>query len=837
MSLALTNTGDLPSDKFDKLIEWQLLSLLMFMPLAFGGVEAWSEEVIISLAGTTIVCFCLKLIFRPDTRLVWSRSYLPIGLFILIVIIQLIPLPVGLIKFVSPSTSIIKQELLGDLPNSNELLKSMTFSFYSNATKHSLRLVLAVAAVFFVVRNTCRSAEQIKRLLAAVAVIGSFIAVLALAQGVFGNGKIYWLVSTGYNRSFSGTFINHSHYSQYMSLSIGAAVGLVMVKLHEAFLCKQVTLLAVLEYLFSHAAGGVWLLVLMIIVGAATVFMSLSRGGMISMLMAGAFTTLIVAAKRSLKSRGWVMAVMALGAFICVLYIGFDAVYDRLAALRELHRYQDRWQILKDLSVSFRRFPVLGTGLGTHEVVYPMFDRSTIPALAAHAENEYAQTAEETGLIGLAALVGLGIIVWISYIHNIKRVSSPISSAAYGLGFGLLAIMLQSLSDFGQHIPANTMLSAVFCAMLMVMARIEGNSGRKKTPTASSGHKSLKVAVLFCILGVWMWTLLGAGRARLAERNWNKALAVEQKLMNKDWLGTKDEYLALTSDVAAAVDYEPDNVKYRHWLSVYNWRYLTPAADPNNTGGIPVTSQVIQFVQQIVKELNQARLLCPTYGATYCVLGQLEKFVLGDPNGAEHIQKGFQLAPSDPTACFVAGFMGATEGRIEDSYNKLKKAVQLDGRLFHDVAEIYINRVNRPDLAISIADDNVIWLSQMANILAEVQDDRDTAKQVRDKVTDLLKAKSEQPGTPAEAFAALANIYQKDKNVIKSAEYYRRALALDSKQVVLRLKLARLLAEAGLVSEAIDEARNCLRLQPQCEAAEKLIADLTVKHDALDKEL
>lgn len=836
MSLSQTNIRDLPSDRFDKLIEWQLLSLLMFMPLAFGGVEAWSEEVIISLAGTTIVCFYLKLIFRPDMKMVWSRSYLPIGLFILIVIIQLIPLPVGLIKFVSPNTSIIKQQLLGDLPNSDELLKSMTFSFYSNTTKHSLRLVLAVAAVFFVVRNTCRNAEQIKRLLAAVAVIGSFIAMLALVQGLFGNGKIYWLVPTGQGRSFSGTFINHSHYSQYMSLSIGAAVSLVMVKLHEAFLGKQVTLLGVLEYLFSHAARGVWLLVLMIIVGAATVFMSLSRGGIVSMLIAGAFTTLIIAAKRSLKSRGWVMAVMALGAFICVLYVGFDAVYDRLATLRQLHSYQDRWQILKDLSVSFRRFPILGTGLGTHEVVYPMFDRSTIPALAAHAENEYAQTAEETGLIGFVTLAGLGIIVWISYIHNIKRVSSPISSAAYGLGFGLLAIMLQSLSDFGQHIPANTMLSAVFCALLVVLARIEDSSAQIKTPIASSGHKSLRVAFLLCILGVWMWALLGAGRARLAEGNWNKALTLEKSLMSKNWQGTQNEYLALISDVAAAVDYEPDNVKYRHWLSVYNWRYLTPAADPN-TGGIPKTSQVMQFVQQVVKGLNQARLVCPTYGATYCVLGQMEKFVLGDPNGAEHIRKGFQLAPSDPTACFVAGLLDATEGRVEDSYNKMKKAVQLDGRLFHDVADIYINRVNRPDFAISIADDNVIWLSQVVNTLAEVRNDRDTAKQVRAEVIDLLKAKSEQAGTPAEAFAALGNIYQKDNNVHKATEYYRRALSLDGKQVVWRLRLARLLAEAGLVSEAIDEARTCLRFQPRCEAAEKLIADLSVQKGALNKEL
>jgi len=733
-----------PLDKFDKVIEWLVVSVLAFMPFAFGAVEAWSEEIVIALAAAICVCFLLKLVFRKDTNLVWSLAYIPVVLFILVIIFQLIPLPTIILSIISPNTAAIKQELLSDLANSNELLQSMTVSFYPHATKHDLRLVLAVAGVFFVVVNVYHRAEQIKRLLAAIVIIGGSVAMLALAQNLFGNGKIYWLVPTSNSEAYSGTFINHSHYGQFMNLSIGAALGLSIVTAYEIFRAKKLTLPFVFEYFTSPAAKVIWLLLAVIVIGAATVFTSLTRGGIVSMLVAASFTTLVLSSRRSLKGGGWIMTVMALGAFICVLYVGFDAVYDRLATLRELHEYKGRWQILKDLSVSFRRFPVLGTGLGTHEVVYPMFDRSTMPSLAAYAENEYAQAAEETGLIGLATLVSFGTIVWISYVRNIRSASFPIRSAAYGLGFGLVAIMLHSISDFGQHLPANAMLSAVFCALLLALTRI----GKKGNPTgpvviASQESNGLRFAALVCVSGISIWALLGANSARVAEAHWKKAVAVEQKLAEQNWQGTKNEYGDLISHAAAAADFEPENIKYKHWLNVYQWNYISRMTDPN-TGEVIMAPEALEFVRRIVHELHQARTLCPTFGAIYCVLGQLERFILDDPNGVERIRKGFRLAPCDPTACLVAGFLDATEGRIEDSYKKLEKAVKLDGRFFMNVANVYINHVNRPDLAVAIAGDSTDRLSYIANVLADNEEHKDIAEKIQIKMEDLVKAKPRQ---------------------------------------------------------------------------------------------
>jgi len=825
---------DVSRDKFDTVIEWLLILLLAFMPLAFGAVEAWSEEVVVALVGAISVCFLLKLIFRRSTGIIWSWAYVPVALFILVAIFQLIPLPSGAVGIISPGTEAVKKELLGDLPNSGELLSSITLSFYANATKHDLRLVLAVAAVFVVVLNVFRRPDSIKRLLLAISIIGGGIALLALAQDLFGNGKIYWTVDS-YGEAFSGPFVCHSHYGQFMNLSIGAALGLIMVKLHEAFTGRKVTPPVVAEYLSSPQARIIWILIFTLILGVSTLFVSLTRGGMISMLIAGAFTTLVISSRQPLKGRGWVMALMALGAFICVLYIGFDAVYDRLATLRELHEYHGRWQIVKDIAVAWTKFPVLGTGLGTHEVVYPMFDRSTISSLAAYAENEYAQTAEETGFVGLTVLVIFGIIVWVSYVRNITVGSIPIRSAAYGLGFGLLAIMIHSLSDFGQHLPSNAMLSGVFCALLLALVRIgqKVNPSSEIAKTSSQGFRGLRVAAFVCAFGVWAWALLGANSARLAEAHWKKAIAVEQNLMEKNWQGSDEEYIDLLSNAASAADYQPDNVKYQHWLNVYRWKSISRVTDPN-TGAIVILEQAMEFIHRIVDELHNARTLCPTYGATYCVVGQLEKFALEDPNGAEHIRKGFQLAPCDPIACFVAGLLDTEEQQIEASFEKFSRAIQLDGRFFPSVSDVYINHVSRPDLAIAIAGDNTSWLNQVANSLANTEEHKDIIEKARARVVELLKEKCSQPDASAGTLASLANIYRREKDNEAAIDYYRRALALDYGQVQWRFALARLLADTYKIPEAIHEARICLRLQPQFKAAEKLVADLSVHPAAGD---
>lgn len=823
--------------KFDKAIEVLLISLLAFAPLAFGVVDAWSEEVVLALAAAISICFLLKLVVGANARILWSWTYMPLMIFILLATLQLIPLPRNIVQTFSPNTLAIKNELLGDLPDCDTLLGSMTLSFYPNATKHDIRLVFAVVTVFFVVLNVYRRPDQIKRLLAAVTIIGGSIALLALAQDLFGNGGIYWTVATGKDAGpYSATFINHSHYGQFMNLSIGAALGLLLAKLSEACAGRTMTPTALTKCINSHSPQLIWFLILAIVLGAATVFVSLTRGGMLSMFAAAAVTAVVLGLRKSSRESGWIVLLAGFAAFMCVVYVGFDAVYDRLASLRQLHQAEGgRWQLLKDVAVVCGRFPLLGAGLGTHEVVFPMFDRSAMPMLATYAENEYAQITEETGLLGLGTLIVFGIMVWTVYIHNVRK-QTPICSAAYGLGFGLMAILIHSLSDFGQHLPANSLLSATFCALLLSLSRTRHKDGQSSRVARKSRLLPvLGVAGLMFACPVWVWVLVGANNARLAEAYWNFAHALSESLMDEGRRGTDEEYLDLISSAAAAAEYQPDNVKYQHWLNVYRWQSISGLSDPN-TGEIILSEDAVDTVHAIVSELDDARLLCPTYGPIYCVLGQLERSVLEDPNGADRIRKGFQLAPSDPTVCFVAGLLDLEDEQIDASLVKLDRAVAMDGRFFRAVADIYVNFLERPDLAVTLSADSTSRLSHVADLLAESDQHQYLAEQARSRVLEVLESKCEAPDAPAQAFASLANIYRKEGMNEAAVRYYRRALALDYGQISWRLALTKLLAETDNIPEAIREARTCVRLGPQVKAAEKLLADLCVLPGAVTDE-
>jgi hypothetical protein len=633
------------SERLDRVVEWLLTALLVFMPLAFGVVEAWSEMVVIALAGTISVCFLLKPIVARSGGATWTWAYVPVAVFVVVVLVQLIPLPAALVEVISPNTASRKTELLGDLTNAGGVLSRMTVSFYPHATRHGLRLVLAIAAVFVVVLNVYRRPDQIMRLLITIAAIGAGVAVLALAQHLIGNNKIYWFVESPHGIAHSGPFVNHSHYAQFMNLSIGAALGAFFLKVRYGFVHRKLTPEAVAEYLGSVEAKPAWALLAMMVVGAGTVFLAMSRGGVISMLMAGALTTLVLSLRKPMRGSGWIMVVLALGAFSCVLYVGFDAVYDRLTTLRDMSKAEGgRWQMVSDVAVAWTRFPVLGTGLDTHEVLYPEFDRSVVAALASHAENEYAQAAEETGILGLAALLTFAVLIGIHYVRAVKSGHVPICSAAYGLGFGLVAILVHSLSDFGQHLPANAVLTAVFCALLIRLSHIgTGRAGDpNETVPVRGGSRPFWAAGFVVVCAVWGWVLLGVNDARAAEAHWRSVLVAERGLMENKWQGADEEYVHLIGHASRAVDRQPGNVTYRHWLNVYRWQSVSRTSDPN-TGELPV--EAIAFAEEIVDELDRARASCPTFGATWCVLGQLERSILGRlDEGARHIREGVKLS-------------------------------------------------------------------------------------------------------------------------------------------------------------------------------------------------
>ncbi len=501
-----------------------------------------------------------------------------------------------------------------------------------------------------------------------------------------------------------------------------------------------------------------------------------------------------------------------------------------MATLDNLTEYDGRWQIVEQTVQAWKQFPAFGTGLGTYEVVYPMFDRGATTSLATHAENEYVQALAETGVAGIGTLLVFGVLIWLSYVKSVKAGAIPIRSAAYGLGFGLAAILIHSLSDFGQHLPANAMLTAVCCALLVALAHPRPRMALQPVGHAK-GRLSLTIPHLVLLVvaaGGFAWALQGANAARVAEAHWAKAEFAAQQMDAIQWRASDNEAEYLFRHAVAATDAEPDNIHYRHRLGVYKWLSLTPFVDPNTD---ELAAQAFPWARRIVDELHEARPLCPTFGVLTCLAGEIEHFALADPNGAEHILQGYRLAPCNATVCFAAARIDAEAGRAEDAFKRLSRATLLDGRHFAQAATLCVNTLARPDLALELAGDNAGRLSSVADLLTASDRHSGLAQQARARALELLAERAEDSDAPASTHVSLARADVERGDIDSAIDRYRLALRKNYDQVGWRYELAGVLARAGRADEAMHEARVCLRFRPEYAPAKRMIAELSLQAD------
>jgi tetratricopeptide (TPR) repeat protein len=820
--------GDAPHTRFDDAIHCLLAAILAFGPLAFGVVQAWSEEVIICLSGAIGLVLAAKLIVRTDARFVRGWSAIPVALFVLLALLQLLMLPTSVMGFVSPATLSTKRELLADLPHAGQLLQRMSLTFYADATMRQLRMLLAVVIVFGAVVNACQRLEDIKRLLVVIASIGAAMAVLALLQDATHSREIYWTIPTWSGIASSGTFENHSHFCQLMNLSMGAMLALLLLQWQTYFRSGELSTLELRQKLVSPEFIILWTWAAAFVLGAASIFFSLSRGGVISMLAGAVFTGPLIARKAHLKGSSWLAMLLGVAIFCFLFYFGSDAVFRRIGSLAHPDAGGSRLEILKDLTAAWRKFPLLGTGLATYRYVFPMFDTSVIPAVATHAENEYAQMMTEMGVIGVVLTLAFIVIIWNSYVVAVQGRRSSAGAVATGLGFGFIAILVHSLTDFGQHIPANAMLTASICGLIVGAGRLRQHElGLEHAPPVFRGRRVLRISAGALAAAGIGFLIIGADRTRRGESAFLQARSIESELAKSQWRGDDSQFLELITSATRASQLQPGNVAYRYWLNLYRWNYITSRSRDAGTGQLALDSRRVDYARRIVDELNACRILCPSYGPVYCILGQIEAFVLDRPVGADHIRKGYRLSPSDPTATFVAARLAASERDWPKAKKLFRRTLQLAPALYPDVMQSLAIDLNRPDAALEVAEGNAPALRSLMELLSARTGDSDVLAQARRAETMLIRAQAERPDCDPATLARAARDYATDGDDRRAVELFRRALLLADHQTDWHFELAQILVKAGKTDQAIRELQVCLIQRPRFAEAQALLKKLT----------
>jgi O-antigen ligase len=490
-----------------------LVALLVFTPFAFGTVETWSialmEWGIVTLALVHILGRLwrepreggggrLGLVPAGTRALAW-----PFGLFVVYCALQAVPMPVAWLKAVAPASAAMYEQpplelpeyapasVRDSLPKDDPLLHPTPVprrpvSVRPNLTLDRARLAGCLLLALFLVVSWARNEERVVYLLKAVVVVGSLVAFQGLLQFLAPNGLLLWFRRTPPASSF-GPFVNHNHYAGYVEMIIPVAISLVF-------------------YLAAVARGrrpppdadggrgpawgvvaargeseGRWgktgLALFAAVILTVTLFLSLSRGGILSAAVSGGILFLL--AWRRIPSRllvGAVAAVLVLLVVGLVAWIGARPLQEQFEAFSRAEReasFRSRVLVWRAIVDHLPERLWLGSGLGAFE---DSFAPHTPPGSAKRwdkAHNDYLQLLWETGVVGTALFAWGLVVLFARYGWSALRAGAQgLGLFRTGIAVAILSIALHSLVDFNLQIGANGFLCALLLGALVALHRL-----------------------------------------------------------------------------------------------------------------------------------------------------------------------------------------------------------------------------------------------------------------------------------------------------------------------------------------------------------------------------
>ncbi|WP_145109333.1 O-antigen ligase family protein [Botrimarina mediterranea] len=788
-----------------------IVSVVGLSTFAYGGVEAWVQPLLIAAAGFLAVVSARAGGYpRPG----WISVSL--ALLVAIAAVQLVPLPLGVLNLLSPARAQVLSEL-GD-GSLDGAPAWAPLSYYSPSTRQALASLLVASAVFASVATTVRSAESITWLLTGLFAVGVAQSLLAILQMATEAPGVYWDASLGVG-PWTGSFVNHSNFSQLVNATFGAGLGLLLMRSSaERRLAGRLSHgFSLPSYLQKHGSVLVGLAV-----QAVAIALSLSRGGVIGVAAAAAVVALTLGRHRRLGPTAWGLLAVPAISIAGLLAVGADALFDRIDTLDERSSYADRIELSKATLRVGLYHPVAGTGLGTHRYVFPAYDTTNSSALAEQADNDYAQLFEEMGAPG-AALAAILVVVLLFALERITRTSrSSVRYALYGVLYAIVACGAQSLTDFGLRLPA------VYCTIPALAGLVPAVSGiaAGKTPTFIARPNLSTLGVVATALGAAGWLSYQAWLDYRGERWFSVAQATERLIHRDDWEPTQNDYINLLAASETAYAIRPHDVEYAYWLNAYRWEAFTVGVDATQVVQSPVGAKV---AERLVAEIASARRLCPTFGPLYTLEGQV-LLTMQDPRAFARIEEGRELSPGDPEASYIAGYAACLQDPPDHlrAEQLLSRAVALRPPLFVDTVRVWVNTFGDEEFPIRLADDNPERLRQVAQVLREVGGHNETVEEVLQSAAVVSRERVAAGKASPSQIAATAECSAAEGALEEAAQLYRQALARSHANVNWRLALTDVLTKLQRYDEAFREARLCLRIKPGWQPAIQRMEQLSL---------
>lgn len=459
-----------------------LFAWLIWLPLPFGSnVEMARRPLIVMPLVLCAIAASLRLIATrlrtagPDLPRAWSLWTIGAGLLMVIGILQLVPLPIAVLRVISPSSHAIWSEA-GEVARLAGVAvpAARPISVDPQSTAFELFRLIALAATFQASALLIRGHERRLVLAIAISISALFQALYGVREAAMGRYAIWGWVNRLIFDRVTGTFVNPNHFAHYIAIAVPLTLFIAACAWREAAPARAPVRLRLVQ-LFERRFVSFAFAALAVTGCVAAMLLSQSRGGLLALgcglLVTGALLPGRRAAKLGLASAAAVALLASM-----VFLLGEERTMRRIGSQENLQTSITgrRISMLAALD-TWRDFPLLGSGLGTFERVVGVVQRGGADRIHHHAHNDYLEIGATAGTVGFIAAIGFLVAGYLALVRltffdrELKWKRRAFQAAALT---SLTIAMVHALFDFNFYIPANpATLAAILGAAVTVTER------------------------------------------------------------------------------------------------------------------------------------------------------------------------------------------------------------------------------------------------------------------------------------------------------------------------------------------------------------------------------
>lgn len=435
-----------------KLISVGLLIAIAFTALSFGSVEAWSIAIYSLLILVLALLWGLKCLIDRELMLTVTGGVWPL---------------LVLIGFGGLQT----------VARVDESGRRFAISLDVEATHLTLEIAVVLLASLLLFTTYFAAAERLSWLRIFLVIFGLAISVFGLVQKFTWNGKYYWFFTSSLPTEVPlGPFVNRNHFAGYLEMIVPLPISLILLR----------AVRGELAFFYGFAAAMM----------SIAIFVSLSRGGMISLMASVIFVIAfgIKPAAERLAEPGksyWssrygrilprvgAIALIVLTIGVGVWWIAGDAVINRAERTQLTNEtrgsagketfFQSRGWIWRDTVTMIRANWVFGVGLGAYETAYSLYGKRDGTLIVSQAHNDYLQIVADCGIVGGVITLWFLIVLFRDFSRALSHRDEMMAGMALGCGGGIVAMLVHSLFDFNLQLPSNALL---FLALTAIVSNI-----------------------------------------------------------------------------------------------------------------------------------------------------------------------------------------------------------------------------------------------------------------------------------------------------------------------------------------------------------------------------